>query len=52
LVSGSKKAVYAALAGNLGIAIAKLIAAIMTGSTAMLAELYIHFQTRLIRYCF
>jgi cation diffusion facilitator family transporter len=38
LVSGSKKAVYAALAGNLGIAIAKLIAAIITGSTAMLAE--------------
>jgi cation diffusion facilitator family transporter len=38
LVSGSKKAVYAALAGNLGIAIAKLIAAIMTGSTAMFAE--------------
>lgn len=36
--SGSKKAVYAALAGNLGIAIAKLIAAIMTGSTAMFAE--------------
>ena len=36
--TGSKKAVYAALAGNLGIAIAKLIAAIMTGSTAMLAE--------------
>lgn len=38
MVSGSKKAVYAALAGNLGIAIAKLIAAIVTGSTAMLAE--------------
>ena len=38
MVSGSKKAVYAALAGNLGIAIAKLIAAIMTGSTAMFAE--------------
>src|SRR5918912_3191433 len=38
LVSGSKRAVYAALAGNLGIAIAKLIAAIMTGSTAMFAE--------------
>lgn len=38
MVSGSKKAVYAALAGNLGIAIAKLIAAIITGSTAMLAE--------------
>src|SRR5919206_1312234 len=38
LVSGYKRAVYAALAGNLGIAIAKLIAAIMTGSTAMFAE--------------
>jgi cation diffusion facilitator family transporter len=38
LVSGSKKAVYAALVGNLGIAIAKLIAAIITGSTAMFAE--------------
>ena len=38
MVSGSKRAVYAALAGNLGIAIAKLIAAIMTGSTAMFAE--------------
>jgi divalent metal cation (Fe/Co/Zn/Cd) transporter len=38
LVSGSKRAFYAALAGNLGIAIAKLIAAIMTGSTAMFAE--------------
>jgi cation diffusion facilitator family transporter len=38
LVGGSKRAVYAALAGNLGIATAKLIAAIMTGSTAMFAE--------------
>ena len=38
MVSGSKRAVYAALAGNLGIATAKLIAAIMTGSTAMFAE--------------
>jgi cation diffusion facilitator family transporter len=38
VVTGSKKAVYTALVGNLGIAIAKLIAAILTGSTAMLAE--------------
>jgi cation diffusion facilitator family transporter len=36
--SSSKRAVYAALAGNLGIAIAKLMAAIMTSSTAMFAE--------------
>jgi divalent metal cation (Fe/Co/Zn/Cd) transporter len=33
--SSSKKAVYAALFGNLGIAIAKLAAATITGSTAM-----------------
>jgi cation diffusion facilitator family transporter len=38
VVRSSKKAVYAALFGNLGIAIAKLIAAIITGSTAMFAE--------------
>jgi cation diffusion facilitator family transporter len=38
VVTGSKKAVYTALIGNLGIAIAKLIAAILTGSIAMLAE--------------
>ena len=38
MVRSSKKAVYAALFGNLGIAIAKLIAAILTGSTAMFAE--------------
>ena len=38
MVTGSKKAVYTALVGNLGIAIAKLIAAILTGSIAMLAE--------------
>jgi divalent metal cation (Fe/Co/Zn/Cd) transporter len=35
LVAGSKKAVYAALFGNLGIAIAKMIVPIMTGSNAM-----------------
>ena len=38
MLIGSKKAVYTALVGNLGIAIAKLIAAILTGSIAMLAE--------------
>jgi cation diffusion facilitator family transporter len=38
VVRSSKKAVYAALFGNLGIAIAKLVAAILTGSTAMFAE--------------
>jgi cation diffusion facilitator family transporter len=38
VVRSSKKAVYAALFGNLGIAIAKFIAAILTGSTAMFAE--------------
>lgn len=40
MVRGSKKAIYAALFGNLCIAIAKLIAAIFTGSTAMWAETY------------
>jgi cation diffusion facilitator family transporter len=38
LVGGSKKAVYTALFGNLGIAIAKTIVAIITGSIAMWAE--------------
>jgi cation diffusion facilitator family transporter len=42
--SSSKKAVYAALFGNLGIAIAKLVAATMTGSTAMWAETYHSFS--------
>lgn len=37
---GSKKAVYAALFGNLGVAISKFIAAIFTGSAAMWAEAY------------
>lgn len=40
MASGSKKAVYAALFGNLGIAITKFIAAIITGSAAMWAETY------------
>ena len=45
MVAGSsKKAVYAALFGNLGIAIAKLIAATLTGSTAMWAETYHSFS--------
>ena len=40
MASGSKKAVYAALFGNLGIAITKFIAAFITGSAAMWAEAY------------
>jgi len=40
LATGSKKAVYAALFGNLGIAITKFIAALITGSAAMWAEAY------------
>lgn len=40
MASGSKKAVYAALFGNLGIAITKFIAALVTGSAAMWAEAY------------
>jgi divalent metal cation (Fe/Co/Zn/Cd) transporter len=47
--SSSKKAVYAALFGNLGIAIAKLVAATMTGSTAMWAETYHSFQIHLTK---
>lgn len=47
MVSGSgssKKAIYAALFGNLGIAISKLIAALLTGSTSMWAETYHSFS--------
>jgi len=44
LVGKSKKAVYAALFGNLAIAIAKLMAAIFTGSSAMWAETYHSFS--------
>lgn len=40
VAASSKKAVYAALFGNLGIAISKFIAAIMTGSVSMWAEAY------------
>lgn len=44
MAGGSKKAIYAALFGNLGIAIAKLVAAIFTGSTAMWAETFHSFS--------
>ena len=40
MATGSSKAVYAALFGNLGIAITKFIAAAMTGSASMWAESY------------
>ena len=38
MASGSKKVIYAAMAGNAGIAVTKFIAAAVTGSSAMLAE--------------
>jgi len=44
LVGSSKRAVYAALFGNLGIAIAKLIAALLTNSSAMWSETYHSFS--------
>ena len=46
MVSGgeSKKAIYAALFGNLAIAISKLIASLFTGSTSMWAETYHSFS--------
>lgn len=37
-MSESKTAIYAALAGNLAIAVVKLIAAVITGSSAMVSE--------------
>ena len=40
MASGSTNAVYAALFGNLGIAVTKFIAASMTGSASMWAESY------------
>lgn len=40
MASGSTRAVYAALFGNLGIAVTKFVAAAMTGSAAMWAESY------------
>src|SRR4051812_47925655 len=36
--SGSHKAIYAALAGNVLVAISKFTAAVLTGSAAMLSE--------------
>ena len=44
MVGSSKRAVYAALFGNLGIAIAKLIAALLTNSSAMWSETYHSFS--------
>jgi len=40
VAASSKKAIYAALFGNLGIAISKFVAAILTGSVSMWAEAY------------
>lgn len=43
-MASSRKAVYAALFGNLGIAIAKFLGALFTGSAAMMAEAYHSFS--------
>lgn len=47
MATGSKTAVIAALLGNLGIAVFKLIAAIVSGSSSMLAESYHSFSDTL-----
>ncbi len=47
MVGGSKSAVYAALFGNMAIAISKLVAALFTGSTSMWAETYHSFSDTL-----
>jgi len=44
LVGNSKRAVYAALFGNLGVSIAKLVAAVFTNSSAMWSETYHSFS--------
>lgn len=50
MVTSAKKAVYTALVGNLGIAIAKFTAAVITGSVGMLAET-IRYRIHLTKYC-
>ena len=41
----SSKAVYAAVAGNVAVAVTKFIAAAITGSSAMLAEAFLLLAT-------